>query len=365
MIPRRVSRVLMAGIVGVAALTVVATSSSTGAAAARTASPDASNHDVTVTLVTHDSFAVSKSVVRAFTRETGIRVRLLPSGDAGAALNQAILTKDHPLGDVFFGVDNTFLSRALQSGIFEPYRSALLDRVPAEYRVDPRNRVTPVDHGDVCVNFDVAWFSEHDLAPPTTIEDLAAPRYRGLLVVENPATSSPGLAFLLATIDRLGPDRWQGYWERLRDHDVEVVSGWEQAYNGSFSGGEGGGDRPLVVSYASSPAAAVYYSDPRPTTAPIGTVLDTCFRQVEYAGILRGTSHERAARRLVDFLLSRRFQEDVPLRMFVYPVRDDARLPRVFTEFAEVAPDPAVIAPGVIGRHREQWIEAWTERVLR
>ena len=318
-----------------------------------------------LTLVTHDSFALSKSVLRAFERRTGIAVRVLPSGDAGAALNQAILTKDAPLGDVLFGVDNTFLSRALDERVFERYRSRALDRVPAEYRIDATHHATPVDHGDVCVNHDTAWFAKRGIRVPRTLDDLTKPAYQGRLVVENPATSSPGLAFLLATIDRYGEGGWRSYWERLRANDVKVVSGWEQAYNGEFSAGEGSGDRPLVVSYASSPAAAVYYSDPRPAGSPIGTVLDTCFRQVEFVGILRGTEHPRAARRLVDFMLSRRFQEDVPLQMFVFPVRDDARLPAVFTKFAEVPTDPATLPPDLIGKNREQWIDEWTATVLR
>ncbi|MCJ7670516.1 MAG: thiamine ABC transporter substrate-binding protein [Acidimicrobiia bacterium] len=320
---------------------------------------------VTLTLVTHDSFALSKSVLRAFERETGIAVRVLPSGDAGAALNQAILTKDAPLGDLLFGVDNTFLSRALDERVFERYRSPALDRVPAAYRIDATHHATPVDHGDVCVNHDTAWFAERGIRVPRTLDDLTKPAYPGRLVVENPATSSPGLAFLLATIDRYGEGGWRSYWERLRANDVKVVSGWEQAYNGEFSAGEGSGDRPLVVSYASSPAAAVYYSDPRPAVSPIGTVLDTCFRQVEFVGILRGTGHPRAARRLVDFMLSRRFQEDVPLQMFVFPVRVDARLPAVFTKFAEVPTDPATLPPDLIGKNREQWIDEWTATVLR
>ena len=330
------------------------------------AAPVVSAHDdVTLTLVTHDSFAISKSVLRAFTRETGITVRVLPSGDAGAALNQVILTKDAPLGDLLFGVDNTFLSRALDEKLFERYRSPELARVPAAFRVDATHHVTPIDHGDVCINADNAWFAEHKVAVPRTLDDLTKPAYRGLLVVENPATSSPGLAFLLATVDRYGEDGWRVYWERLRANDVKVVSGWEQAYNGEFSAGEGGGERPLVVSYASSPAAAVYFSDPQPANAPVGTVLDTCFRQIEGVGILRGTEHPRAARRLVDFMLSRRFQEDVPLQMFVFPVRDDARLPAVFTRFADIPTDPATVPPSVIGTHREQWIDEWTDTVLR
>jgi len=321
--------------------------------------------EVTITLVTHDSFAVSKAVLREFTRATGIRVKVLPAGDAGAALNQVILTKDSPLGDLLFGVDNTFLTRALDAGIFEQYRSPELDSVPAELQLDPRNRVTPVDRGDVCINTDKEWFAERGIVPPASLEDLADPAYEGLLVTENPATSSPGLAFLLATVAHFGEDGWRSYWERLRANDVEVVAGWEEAYNGSFSGGEGSGDRPLVVSYASSPPAAVYFSDPQPAESPVGTVLASCFRQVETVGILKGTEHRRAARRLVDFMLGERFQSDIPLQMFVFPARAGTPLPEVFTAFAELPATPLTLTTKTIGTNREEWIDEWTDIVLR
>ena len=323
----------------------------------------------TITVVTHDSFALSKQVLRSFERTSGINVRILRSGDAGEAVNSAILTKDHPLGDVLYGVDTTFLSRALGAGIFETYRPDALAAVDPELVTGTQGRVTPVDRGDVCINVDNAWFADRSLAVPTSIDDLTKPKYRSLLVVENPATSSPGLAFLLTTIDRYGSG-WRDYWQRLRDNDVEVVNGWETAYNGSFSAGGGGGDRPLVVSYASSPAAAVFYAEPDPTgatpeRAPVGTILDGCFRQVEYVGVLRGTEHERAARRFVDFMLSRRVQEDIPLQMFVFPARGDAHLPDVFRKFAEIPAHPATVAPKRIEQHRERWIDAWTDVVLR
>jgi thiamine transport system substrate-binding protein len=320
---------------------------------------------VTITLVTHDSFAVSEQVLRAFTRETGITVEILRAGDAGTALNQVILTKDAPLGDVFFGVDNTFLTRALDAGIFQQYGSSELADIGDEYELDPEHRVNPIDHGDVCINYDKRWFSDHDLAVPTSLADLTKKRYKGLLVTENPATSSPGLAFLLATRAKFGEDGWDAYWERLRANDVEVVAGWEEAYNGSFSGGEGNGERPLVVSYASSPAAAVYFSDPRPKTSPVGTMLSSCFRQVEGVGILRGTEHPNETRELVDFMLSERFQADLPLQMFVFPVRDDTPLPPVFEKFADVPEHPLHLLPGVIGFNRDRWIDEWTDTVLR
>jgi thiamine transport system substrate-binding protein len=322
--------------------------------------------DTTITLVTHDSFNVSKRVLRDFTKRTGTEVDILPAGDAGAALNQAILTKDDPLGDVFFGVDNTLLSRALDEGIFVPYEAPALARVPDSVELDPQHRVTPVDTGDVCINYDKQFFRERKLDVPRTLEDLARPEYKGQLVVENPATSSPGLAFLLATVAEFGESGWQGYWQRLRDNDVKVVEGWEQAYNEEFSGSAAGeGDRPLVVSYASSPPVEVVFAEPRPARAPTAAVLSTCFRQIEFAGILDGTDHAKAARRFVDFLLSKRFQEDMPLQMFVYPVLEGAKLPAVFVEFSEVAPDPLSLPPQEIAQGRDRWIEEWTDAVLR
>ncbi|MGH8985205.1 MAG: thiamine ABC transporter substrate-binding protein [Acidimicrobiia bacterium] len=326
---------------------------------------DSSSDDDSVTLVTHDSFAVSDDVLAAFTEETGVEVKVLPAGDAGATLNQAILTADDPLGDLIFGVDNTFLSRASDAGILVPYESPALADVPAEFQLDAEHHLTPIDFGDVCINFDKEYFAQQGLAVPETLEDLTAPEYRGLLVTENPATSSPGLAFLLATVAEFGEDGWRDYWQELRDNDVEVVAGWEEAFNGEFSAGEGRGDRPLVVSYASSPPVAVYFSDPPPAESPIGTQLDSCFRQIEFAGILKGTSKEQEARELVDFMLSERFQADIPLSMFVFPVREGIALPDVFVEFAELPPEPLSLPSDEIGENRERWIREWTDTVLR
>jgi thiamine transport system substrate-binding protein len=320
--------------------------------------------DVTLTLLTHDSFDVSADVVAAFTDTTGIGLQIAPVGDAGTLVNQAVLTRDAPQGDVLFGVDTAFLSRALDAELFVPYRSPELDAVDDRFVLDPDHRVTPIDHGDVCLNFDVAWFEARDLDVPGDLADLTEPAYAGLLAVQNPATSSPGLSFLLATVERFGEDGYLDFWEQLVAGDVVVTNGWSEAYYEEFSA-TGEGDRPLVVSYASSPPAEVYFADPQPDTAPTGVIEASCFRQVEFAGILAGTPHEQEARQLIDFLLSSTFQEDVPLTMFVFPVRDDAALPEVFVEHAVVPDAPLELDPEVIGEGRERWVEAWTATVLR
>ncbi|MGW3651821.1 thiamine ABC transporter substrate-binding protein [Streptomyces sp. NPDC000878] len=324
----------------------------------------------TVTLVSHDSWAVSKSVLAAFEKQSGYTVKVLKDGDAGQAVNKAILTKDNPQGDVFFGVDNTLLSRALDNGLFQSYEVKGADAILPAYRTDDdKHRVTPIDTGDICVNYDKAWFSEHKLTPPETFDDLIKPAYKDLLVTENASTSSPGLGFLLGSAAKYGDDGWQGYWKKLQANGVKVVDGWEQAYNEEFSGSAGGkkakGDRPLVVSYASSPPAEVIFADPKPATAPTGVATGTCFRQVEYAGLLSNARNSEGGKALLDFLVGKTFQEDMPLNMFVYPVREGAQVPAEFTEYGPQAKDPETMAPAKIAEHRDQWVKSWTSLVLK
>ncbi|MBK8619397.1 MAG: thiamine ABC transporter substrate-binding protein [Anaerolineales bacterium] len=315
-----------------------------------------------ITVLTHDSFAISEDVVKAFESENNAKVSFIQSGDAGSMLNQAILTKDAPIADVIFGVDNTFLSRALEADIFEAYQSPALTDIPDEFKLDPSNRALPVDYGDVCINYDKVYFAENNLALPQSFEDLAKPEYKDLLVVENPATSSPGLAFLLATRAHFG-DGYLDYWKSLKDNGVVVVDGWETAYYTNFSASSGKGPQPMVVSYASSPAAEVFFASPAPTEAPTASIVasDMCFRQIEFVGILKNGQNNDIAQKFVDFMLSQQFQEDMPLNMFVYPVNKNAKLPEVFVKYAQVAESPAVLSYSEIASNRDAWIEAWTE----
>lgn len=319
-----------------------------------------------ITLMTHDSFNVGKDVVAEFEKKHHAKIQFLKSGDSGAALNQAILSKNNPLADLFFGVDNTFISRALAAGIFLPYESPLLNNIPDELKLDGKNRLLPVDYGDVCLNYDKKWFKFRGIAPPTDLPDLVKPAYKGLLVVENPATSSPGLAFLLATVGRFGRTEYLDFWRRLKQNDVRVVDGWESAYWGEFSAA-GKGTRPIVVSYASSPPAEVHYSKTPLTQAPTAAVTapKSAFRQIEFVGILKGTKQRPLAEKLVDFMLDKRFQEDIPLQMFVFPANKTAKLPEVFAKYAVVAEDPVAVSSAAIDINRENWIEAWTQAVLR
>jgi thiamine transport system substrate-binding protein len=290
-------------------------------------------------------------------------VEILVAGDTGTMLSKAELTAGNPEGDVMWGVDNTFLSRAVDAEVFEPYTSDVVDELAPELvALVPDGLVTPVDFGDVCVNYDRGWFAERGLDPPASLGDLTAPEYAGLLVVENPATSSPGLAFLLATVAAYGEDGWQAYWESLDANEVAVVDGWTEAYYERFTWA--GGDRPLVVSYGSSPPYEVLFADPPLDEAPTGVIESTCFRQVEFAGVLRGTEAPDEARRLVDFLASERFQREVALNLFVFPANTGVDLDPAFEQFAVIPDDPFTVDPATIGANREAWTDEWTSIVL-
>lgn len=327
--------------------------------------------DNVLTLVTHDSFNVSEDVLAQFEDETGITVQILRAGDAGTMLNQSILTKENPLGDVMFGVDNTFLSRALNNDLFMPYKSPLLENVPDEFKLDSENRVTPVDFGDVCLNYDVRYFDENSLPLPESLADLTDPAYKSLLVVENPASSSPGLAFLLLTVSVFGTEgdyTYLDYWRDLVGNDVLVVDDWSTAYFAEFSGSTGSeGTRPLVVSYASSPPVEVYFMETPPESAPTGSIVadEMCFRQIEFAGVLVNAKNPEGARKFIDFMLDILFQEDVPLQMFVYPVNPEAEIPEIFTTYSAIPEKSVTVDPAEIDANREAWIQAWTETVLR
>jgi len=319
----------------------------------------------TLTIMTHDSFAASEDVIATFEQQHNAKVEILLSGDAGSAVNKAALSKDAPLADVFYGVDNTFLSRALDEGIFEPYASPLLADIPDEFELDPEHRALPVDFGDVCINYEIAYFEENSLPIPASLADLLKPEYKGLLTVENPATSSPGLAFLFATIGHFGADGYLDFWRGLVENEVSVINDWETAYYTEFS--QWGGPDPLVVSYGSSPPFEVIFAETPVAEPPTGAITadGTCFRQIEFVGILAGTQNRDLAEKWVDFMLSPAFQEDIPLNMFVFPVNENAQLDETFVKYLTLPANPILLDPAEIAANREKWIQEWTDTVLR
>jgi thiamine transport system substrate-binding protein len=323
--------------------------------------------DKPLIILTHDSFDIGEDLITEFQRDHHAEVIIQKGGDAGEILTKAILTKDAPIADLIYGIDNTFLSRALNEDLFIPYRSPLIDQVPGKFHIDPEYRVTPIDYGYVAVNYDLSWIGSNQLTPPEDLYELTTEKWRGKLIVQNPATSSPGLAFLLITINRFGEEgdyTWKEYWSDLKSNDVKVSDGWSDAYYTAFS--LWGGDRPLVVSYSTSPAAEVYYSEEPMDSPPTGVLMTnrSVFLQVETIGIVRGSKNHKLAERFIDYALNKRFQEDFPTRMWVYPVNKKALLPRIFEFAPEPDPKPE-IQLNVSAEDLDEWISDWADIVIR
>ena len=297
-----------------------------------------------VTLLAYDAFTPQEGIFDAFTAATGAKVKVVTGGDSGVLISKAILTAGTPEGDVLWGLDNTLLSRAQKAELLTSYE--------------------PVDTGDICVNYDKRWFASRNIAPPTSLEDLALPAYKNLLVVQDPVASSPGLGFLLGTIAHFGVDKWQNYWKSLKENGVRVSPDWTSAYTIDFSGSSGKGKYPLVISYGSSPPAEVLYAEKPIDTPPTAVIESTCFRQTEYVGALRGTRNPNLAVQLISYLLDVPFQESMPLSLFVFPVNKKAALPELFTKFAVAPKNPLTLDPTDIEKNRDAWLNSWREIIL-
>jgi thiamine transport system substrate-binding protein len=317
----------------------------------------------TLTVMVHDSFAVSEELIRKFESDHNAKVVVLKSGDAGSTLNKAILAKGAPTADALFGVDNTFLSRALQADLFEPYDAPGLAGVPERFKLDKSNRMLPIDFGYVSFNANPAGLQAKNSPTPGSLRDLTTADFKKNFVVENASTSSPGLAFLLATIAAFpeGSDYpWQQYWRDLVKNEVHVSPDWTDAYYTQFSGSSGKGPYDIVLSYATSPAAEVFYSEGKLTEPPTANLDIGAFEQIEFAGVLKGAKQPELARRFIDFLLSPDFQKDIPTQMWVYPVAAGTPLPDVF-QFAAAPTKIYSLTPEQIDAGREKWIEEWTK----
>ncbi len=318
-----------------------------------------------LTVLVHDSFSISDGLIAEFTANTGIELEFLAAGDAGQVLNKAILTQKNPLADVLYGIDNSLLARAQLFDIFRIYKSPKLSLVPDSYIFDSQNTVTPIDIGYVNFNMDLAYFKKNNLELPTDIMDLSQEKYKGLTVIEHPATSSPGLAFMLATIDRFGETgdyTWLDYWYDLKNNDLLVNDGWSNAYYNAFS--RYGGDRAIVLSYSTSPAAEVIFAEEELSSAPTVNLFCTkcAYEQIEAVGILKSSQNLEQAQQFIDFMLSKSFQEDIPLNMFVYPANKNAAVPKEFELYSQkpAAEQIAKLDSALIEENLRTWLREWT-----
>ncbi|WP_449277844.1 thiamine ABC transporter substrate-binding protein [Leucobacter sp. GX24907] len=312
--------------------------------------------DEKVTLVVHDSFP-NEEFAAAASAATGYDVEVVSAGDGGELSSQLVLTEGAPIADAFFGIDNVFASR-IADGVSTPYVPDTLPEGAEELLYDEEGSLTPVTQGATCINIDPAWFEDHDLPEPTSYDDLTDEQYRGLTVLLDPASSSTGASFLVGTVAKFGEDGFADYWADLAANDARIEQGWTEAYNGQFTQGGEGGESPIVLSYSSSPAWTVTEDGSETTTKAL---LDTCSSQIEYAGVLAGAANPEGAQAVVDYLVSREFQDTIADSMYVYPVDDGAYLPEEWEEFAPLPSEPNDLPAPEIGAGRDGWLKTWSE----
>ena len=320
----------------------------------------------TLTVMTYNSFSVSDDLIRKFEDENNVKIQFLQVGNGGEMVSRAVLTKDTPIADVIIGFDDTQLVKVLTNDILEPFDSPVLEKIPDEFKSDPENRAIPFNYGDVCINYDTAWFKENELPLPETLADLTDPVYSGLLVTEDPSASNTGMSFLLATIAEFGEDGYIDYWKKLLENGLEITPDWTTAYYTNFSASSGMGPQPMVVSYASSPAAEVIYAEEEVPEAPTASLTadGMCYRPIEFCGILKNSANSELAGKFLDAFLGKEWQEDTALQMFVYPVNSEAELPAEFVEYGATAENPIQLDPETVNEHRAEWISEWTTQIL-
>jgi thiamine transport system substrate-binding protein len=312
-------------------------------------------------VLTHSSFSVPKPLLAQFEKDAGVKLRIAKAGDAGEMLNKLILTRDNPIADVVFGIDNTLAPKALAANVLLAYDGPATQRKTTVSLPAP---LVPVDYGYVTINYDKAWFAKTQMPLPNSLEQLAQPEYAKLLVVQNPSTSSTGFAFLLGTIGLMGEKNAFDWWARMRAGGMKVAKGWSEAYYTDFS--RNAGTFPLVVSYASSPAAEVFYAKDKPTAPPTGSLAlpGAVFRQIEGVALVRGGGARAAAEKFIEFMRSVPVQQQLQTEMWMYPVEPGVAR----AEAMRFAPEPAAAAApsdADVASHTAAWTARWTRTVLR
>jgi thiamine transport system substrate-binding protein len=324
-----------------------------------------------VTLLTYSAFGLNKTIFDQFTNLTGYHVTVLAQGDAGEVVNRAIASKDHPVADALFGVDNALIYRAKAGGIFQPHESPRSAYVAERYKGAFRDAsgallATPFDYGYVELNHDTAWFRDHNVSLPVDLAQIADKTYAPLTVVENPQTSSPGFAFLLATVARFGENgtyTYKQFWHDFAVNGGKIATSWDLAYGDDFTQGydaTGNHDRPIVLSYSTSPAYNPMNGYGNATSANLDLRQGSWF-QVEAIGVLANAKNPKGAEALIDYMMSQDVQEQGAFQQVEYPVLAGAAAPEAYATYAPEPLDPAHLDAAQIEAHREQWIAGWRE----
>jgi len=328
--------------------------------------------DGVLDILTYDASGLSDELLSDFTATTGYEINLIKTGDVGSILNIMAQTKDAPQADLMLGLDNTFLAQAIQMGLLQSHMSnhgELLDSVKISYS---GGLATPFDHGYVCLNYDSAVVDGVNMSVPTSLWNLTEEEWKGKVAIPSPLSSSPGRAFLTATVDYFANDVDNGtdytdWWYEMEGNDLIITSGWSEAYETHYSGGYGPwtdghiGDANIVVSYCHSPGVEAFFGGNYTNSVALN-LPRASFHQVEYTGIIAGAGDAQAAAAFIDYLLSEEVNANMPTQNSMYSVLKGQDLPETdgYRHHALIPEQPAEVTPTEIAEGLEDWLVEWS-----
>ena len=286
-----------------------------------------------VIVYTYDSFSgewgSGPEIARLFEEKYGIKVTYADCGDSGQILSKAVLEKADPYADVLIGLDNNLSAQAAESGVLLEYKPQNADTLISKDLSDELNNggkwlLTPYDYSHFAMIYD----SLSDIPAPTSLEDLTNEVYSKKIILMDARTSTVGLGFE-AWVKAIYQDKADDYMKRLEPSILTVAPGWSVGY-GMFTDGEA----PLCISYTTSPAYHVEYDEGDRFKALVfeqGHV-----RQIEGAGIVKGTKNLKGAKLFMDFLISDEAQNIIPLTQWMFPANKNIELPESYKAAAPV-----------------------------
>jgi thiamine transport system substrate-binding protein len=222
--------------------------------------------------------------------------------------------------------------------------------VPQDLLLAQTAGLIPYEYGYITLTYDSQVLSEEDL--PERLEELADPRYKGMLVCEDPRTSSTGFSFLLWTIARFGEEGYLDFWRSLDPTLLTITQGWSEAWTLLTHG-----EAPIVVSFSTDTAYGAMYEDSLRyrAFAPGGEG----YRTVYGVGIVRETDHPELAKGFIDLLLSKEIQELLPRTEIMFPANEMAELPEEYQEHAVIPSDPLMLPLEIVGARMDNWLHDW------
>ena len=321
-----------------------------------------------IKVLAYDSFNLDKNLIKEFEKTSGYKVKIIPSGGGGELVNKLVLSKNTPMGDVSVGIDSTFAGRTIKEKIFQN-NNVKLPEGAEKYVIAGDKTLTPISHGQICLNADKQWFDSKNIKTPETFTDIIKPEYKNLFASINPTTSSAGLGFFLSTVAKFGENGWQKYWQDLKNNGMKISKDWSGAYNVDFTAGEGKGTKPIVVSYVTSPLETLETSQsssnlPESTTKTVA-LTDTCYDQVEYAGIVRNAKNKEGAEKFIEFMLSKKVQDVLLDTMYVFPVSNEATIPDEVLQHTPPVENALRLDPVVLEEKRQEWLREWNSIITQ